>query len=469
MKNSKRTILLLNPPGDEKYLRDYYCSHASKANYYWQPYDLFVLGGVLKEHHRVYAIDAIIDGLGEEETIEKIRRIAPDTIIFLTGVVSWDNDFRFLERLLKETGEKYDLIGLGDILLNKAEYFMDRFPFLSAILYDFRSPSILDYLGGKSDVLAQMIYRSGDKILDGKFTKARGGFEMATPDFSLWNYKKYRIPHGRRLPFAGILTDFGCPFHCSYCLGGELGYAVRSISNINQELDYLKSIGIRELWIKDLTFGANRKHTEEFLRLLIDEEYNFSWVCISRVNVLDREILELMKRTGCHTIQLGVETADEETLEQISKGITKEQVRKVFGLCGEMGIRTLAHFMLGIPGDTPEKIERTIKYAIELDPEFASFNIATPRMGTQFRAEAVKKGWVEESDILFDNSQGYPVIETEWLDKETLWNLRKRAILRFYVRPHYIIKRIRGIQTLYEASTLITEGWSLLKSAFRRK
>src|SRR5208283_2675952 len=100
--NTKRKILLLNPPGDQLYLRDYYCSHSSKARYYWHPYDLLVQSGILAQEHEVQALDANVLGLTNAQALDRIKDMDIDTLFFLTGGVSWRNDFDFVTFLLKE-------------------------------------------------------------------------------------------------------------------------------------------------------------------------------------------------------------------------------------------------------------------------------------------------------------------------------------------------------------------------------
>ncbi|MCX7000999.1 MAG: hypothetical protein NT106_12015, partial [Candidatus Sumerlaeota bacterium] len=91
--NLHKKILLLNPPGKNIYLRDYYCSHASKAQYYWGPFDLICLSGILKQEFDLAALDAMQEGLSPDETLQRVMSIKPDILIFLTGAVSFVEDF----------------------------------------------------------------------------------------------------------------------------------------------------------------------------------------------------------------------------------------------------------------------------------------------------------------------------------------------------------------------------------------
>jgi radical SAM superfamily enzyme YgiQ (UPF0313 family) len=466
-------ILLLNPPGDQLYLRDYYCSHVSKAKYYWHPYDLLVQSGFLAQEHQVQALDANLLGLSEDETFNWIQQMDIDTIFFLTGAVSWRSDFAFIQRVvdsaIRNPQSAMRIIATGDILLHRGKEMMLKYPFLDAILLDFTSDALLKYLNGtQGEPLDYLIYRYHNQIIEGNRITDEKTFSLPFARYDLFPWKKYRIPHGMRMPFASTLTNFGCPFKCTFCIGSEIPLKLRNIDNVVTELEFLQeNFGIREAWVKDLTFAANRKHAAAFCTAMIQSNLNYGWVCLSRVNVVDEELLQLMKSAGCHTIQFGVESGDERILEQYAKGIRKEQVVRIFSLCRKIGIRTLAHFMLGLPSETEESARKTIEFAKQLQSDFASFNIAVPRMGTKFRQEAIDQGWTSaEADVL-DNSVAFPVLETPTMPKEKLWQLRNYAIRSFYLRPSYLWHRLVSVRTPYELSTLFREGISLVGSTLK--
>ena len=465
--NRPKRVLLLNPPGRRIYLRDYYCSHASKARYYWGPYDLIVLSGLLGHDVELElgALDAMHERLTPEAATARILGFKPDAIVFLTGAVSFVEDFELLERVVEAAARGIQIVGTGDCLLAEAPKFFDAYPFLDAAILDFTSNDVAAYLRGEPGPKRNLAFRREDgSVCLGERTLSSEPLVLPLPRYDLFPFKEYRIPHGRRLPYAGILTDFGCPFRCSYCIGGELGFRLRDLDNVIEEMRQLKRLGVRELWIKDLTFGVNKKRTLELLERMRREAFGFTWVCLSRANVLGAELLREMRAAGCHTIQLGVESADEDVLERHTKGISPGQVREVVALCKQTGIRVLAHYILGLPGDTPESIRRTIRFAIELDTEFASFNIAMPRMGTEFRRIAIEQGLIGPGLETLDNSISQPAYETAELDRETLWALRNEAIRAFHLRPSFVVRRLLGVRSFYEFSTLFVEGSSLLFS-----
>lgn len=427
-----------------------------------------VLSGILKADFELAALDAIQMKLSPEKTVEQVCEIDPDVLIFLTGAVSFVEDFQLVEKIKQRSKGKLTIIGAGDCLLAEGEKFFKAYPFLDAAVLSFISGDIIRYLNGEPGPYNDITCRGPDgSVIHGEHRLLKDEFHLPIPRYDLFPFRKYRIPHGLRLPYAGVLTDFGCPFHCDYCIGGELGFRLRNMDNVMEEMRELKRLGVRELWIKDLTFGVNKKRTMELLDRMCREKFNFTWVCLSRANVLDEELLKAMKAAGCHTIQMGVETASEELLKQYTKGISVEQVKKVVSLCKKTGIRILAHYILGLPGDTVDTIKQTIRFAIELDTEFASFNVAMPRMGTLFRESAIERGLITDDLATLDNSISQPVYETPELSRERLWALRNQAIRNYHLRPSFMLRRLLDVRTWYEFTTLFREGWSLLSSTFK--
>ena len=457
-------VVLLNPPGKDLYLRDYYCSHASKACYYWHPYDLLVQSGFFKEAFEVYALDAMVKKMKRESALRELKSQQYDALFFLTGAVSWREDFAFVQEVVER--RKVRVIATGDFLLTQGERVMKQYPFLDAILLDLTSDAAVDFLSGnlKGQPRQNLHYRHNGKTILGERVLESRKFTLPTPCYEIFPYKQYRIPHGKSKLFGSILTDYGCPFQCSFCIGGKLGYKIRDIDNVMSELRYLQTLGIQELWVKDLTFACNRKHGRAFCQALIDSDMDFRWVALSRVDVMDEEILSMMARAGCHTLQLGVESANREILESISKGISPERVRKVFQICRQLGIRTLAHFIIGLPGETEQTALETIQFAKELDPDYASFNVATPRIGTRLRDETLRKGYTSEELDVLDNSLSRPVIETETLSADKLWELRNRAIREFHLRRGYVWRLLKGFRSVREVYQAFREGLALLGS-----
>ena len=461
-------ILLLNPPGDKLYQRDMYCSNVSKANYYWPSIDLLIQSGILGQKYTVEILDAIIDKINPEECLERIQAGGYLAVLFLTGTASWKRDLSLLSRV-KNGGTQPLLIGNGDILLHQAEDFLEKYPFLDAILLDYTSSDVLCFLEEDYVSLKAMAFREQGEIKIQKEPVAAAEFSYPVPHHEKFPLKKYLLVQGKRFPFTTVQASFGCPFQCSFCIASTLGYKYRSVENVLEELRHVVSLGVKEVFFTDFTFEVKRKNTLELCQSIVDENLDLSWVCSSRAATLDEELLGWMNKAGCHTILLGVESGDEQMLKKYSKGMTKDQMRRAFALCRKLGVRTLGHFIIGLPGETEETVRKTLAFSKELDCDIASFNIAVPVLGTKLREEALQEGLLSDEAMVFDSSDSYPVIETREFSKEQAWKWRKRAIRQFYFRPSYLWRTLMATRSLYQWKLLILNSLALVRRLFQKK
>jgi radical SAM superfamily enzyme YgiQ (UPF0313 family) len=461
MFNKKKKVLLLNPPGEELFIRDQYCSFVSKASYLWPPIDLLVQSGILSQDFEVEVIDAIAKKMKKEECLERIKEIKPHGVFFLSGTASWRNDFFFLKQL-KSLLPEVKLLGSGGNLFFNHKKIIRENKFIDAILLDFTSWETIDYFKGEIKRFNDISYREEGRINFAPFKRKKGYFSFPIPRHELFPIDKYQIPHAKHWPITRVMSNFGCPFSCRFCVSSQIPFRLRNIDNVINELKYIESLGIKEIDFTDQTFGAVRFHGEELCKKIIKQKINLGWICRTRVDVLNKEFLVLMKKAGCHAVNLGVESGDENLLRRYSKGIEKEQVRKVFKLCKKLGITTLAYFIIGLPGETEKTVLKTIEFAKELDPDFASFTVATPDYGTPLREEAIKKGWIDSREIDFDSTLS-PVINTPLLSAKQAFILRRKAVYSFYLRPTYLIKRLFSLRSFRELRVLINNAISLLQ------
>ncbi|MBI5049226.1 MAG: radical SAM protein [Deltaproteobacteria bacterium] len=452
----RKKVLLLNLPGKMPYIRDYYCSKVSKGSYIYPPTDLVVLSGIIAEKYDIAVLDAMVHGISESSCMAEIEAIKPDAVIALAGAVSWEEDSHILEEIKKKTN--VPIIVTGDLFLEDSAGILKNYPFLDAILLDFTNTDAIAYLEDKEDEIKNMVYRKDGGIKIKALPRtAENEYAIPIPRHELFQ-GNYNYPFVRHRPFATVLTDYGCPYKCSFCVIATLGFKCRSVENVIAELCYLKKLGYKEIYFNDQTFGIKRTRAQELCESMIKEELNFGWVCWSRVDVIDEKLLKIMKKAGCHTILFGVETANEDTLKNMGKGYTLRGVEETFRLCKKYGVRILATYILGLPGEDREDVLKTIEFAVRLDSDFVSFNTLIPRAGTPIRQHAVNSGWIAEGDIRMDQSGTYTVMGNEALTSDEILALKKNAVRRFYGRPSYIAKRLLGVRSLYEFKRLIMDG-----------
>ncbi|MEI6634276.1 MAG: radical SAM protein [Chlamydiota bacterium] len=461
-------VLLLNPPGDRIYIRDYYCSKVSKAHYTYQPVDLVVLSGIIGASRPVRVIDAIVEKLSGEECIDRVLQGNEEAIVFLAGAASLRNDFGFMRRLRERTRAR--LIGSGDLFMESSGAILADERWLDAICLDFTSPDILAYLDAPDAArpLAAIACRAGGAVIAPPRVRATGHFQIPIPRHELFPNAKYTYPFVRRSPFVTVLTDYGCPHHCTFCIMSQLGYKVRGVPNVMEELDYVVSLGIREVYFSDQTFGGGRERLRALCREMLRRDLRLGWVCFLRVDLADGETLSLMKEAGCHTIIFGVESGSDRVLRESGKGITTEMVREAFSLCARQGIMTVGTFMLGLPGDDARSIRQTIAFARQLRCDYASFNVPVPRMLTPLRRWAIEKEMITSGLQEMDQSGTTALMHTRHISRRKVMQLKREAIFGFYLRPSYLLHRFLTIDSLWDLKRHVLGLFSLVKNTFSR-
>jgi radical SAM superfamily enzyme YgiQ (UPF0313 family) len=252
-----------------------------------------------------------------------------------------------------------------------------------------------------------------------------------------------------------MMTSRGCPYRCTFCSQSVMAekWRARSPENVVKEWRHLvEDWGAQEIGILDDSANIDRKRIRALSELLIKENLNHvPWIMINgiRANLADEDLLGLMKQAGCKRVAFGVETGDEDILESIDKRVTHDQIRQAFKNAKKVGLETVGFFIIGLPGDNEETMEKTIRFACELDPLVANFSMMTPYPGTKVWEQVHRNGgrmlvkdW--QDYVFFEGRARYEMGETTAEVQERKW---KEAYRRFYLRPH------RVVQTLMREST----------------
>jgi anaerobic magnesium-protoporphyrin IX monomethyl ester cyclase len=455
------SILLLNPPGDRLYIRDYYCSFSSKADYYWPPQDLIVLSGLLAGDFHVEVLDAIIDRVSPAAVLNRVQSDNPKVIIFTTGTATMKSDME-LARAIREARPDIKLIASAGILKFIGREFLGKYPFLDAALLDFTEPDLVRYLreGSARPWQGLLCRRDGEFVTSEE--KPSPHFDIPVPRHELFPFRKYRIPIARKAPFTVVITSLGCPFHCGFCTAGAYGYRSRNVDNVIPELEHLARLGVKEILFQDPTLSISSNRVIDLCQKMIERGLRFSWSCNADIKSLNEDKIAWMKRAGCHTVSVGIESGDDAILEKYSKPITTEQIRKTVGLLNKFKIRILGYFILGLPGETREMAEKTIRLARSLKIDVASFAIATPDIGTRLRQEAVAKGWIAADLQDFDSTQP-PLIASGDMTAQEVWGLHRKAVRSFYLRPSYMLRTLGRVRSWRDVRNLASNALSLLR------
>ncbi len=256
-------------------------------------------------------------------------------------------------------------------------------------------------------------------------------------------------------PMTAVTAGRGCTFGCFHCQHSNpvtqrhFYPAARSVEQILREVhDVERSSDVRYFEFTDNTFTTDRERVLSFCQGMIAAGSRLEWSCDSRANLLDRELLLAMRDAGCKKISIGVETASESARWQMNKKITNQQIRRAFSLCRQLGIETTANFIFGLPSETAADLQRSTEFAVALRPNYVEFHIALVVPNTPLFHDAVSRGLVPADvfDRYMYGEVGFPVFVPEGLKLEQLRRMDLQAYRRFYLRPGYVLERLRRLQ-----------------------
>jgi len=277
-------------------------------------------------------------------------------------------------------------------------------------------------------------------------------------------------------PYVSMYTGRGCPAQCTFCLwpqtiGGHK-YRVRSAQNVADEMAYMKKLfpQVKEFFFDDDTFTANLPRAREIAKKL--GPLGLTWSCNSRAN-LEYNTIKFFKDSGLRLFLVGYESGNADILQRIKKGVTLEEMRKFTKACHQAGVVIHGTFILGLPVETRESIENTIRFAQELDVFSIQVSLAAPYPGTELFEMARQNGWVvkkDKTDLVEDDGFQQSALEYPGLSKDEIFEAVDRFYRAYYLRPKPIL---RIMKTMLEDKDVcvrrLREGYEFFKSLKQRK
>jgi len=295
--------------------------------------------------------------------------------------------------------------------------------------------------GERLDEVGNLFYK--DKKGKVKFTKRLPFIEdldtIPVPERDLLPmeyYFKNIHPAPIITPYTHIITSRGCPFNCNFCQptsdtmwGKKIRH--RSPKAVCDEIEYLlKKYKLNMLEISADTFTANSKWVMELCKEITRRKIKIPWIATARVGTVTYEVLKEMKKAGCISVYVGVESGSQKILDILGKGTTVEQIIQYFKWCNELGIITNTSVMVGSPGETKETIMETINLIKKIKPDYLVAYITTPLPGTNLYNYALEEGMLDYKS-LSQLDKHHSALKIEGLTKEEIIKWRDRIYMEY--------------------------------------
>lgn len=380
------------------------------------PFYLGCTASVLRnDGHEVKVIDALAEHLTEEEFFQRIADFNPDFLLAESHTPSYNNDVAYM-KVIKEKFPQIKLILAG--------YHPTAFP---KETYE-ENKEVIDYvIAGEFEYATLDIVNGHEKgVVMGKIVDMN---KIPPPARDLFKMELYNEVFCRKYPNMQFQFGRGCPFDCVFCnIHSMSAYSVRCQdpkSCWDEVEDCMKKYKIKEIYIDNDNINSNKKWLKELMEEKLRRKIKIPFTCMGHLSI-PHDLLELMKKCGCQGIKFGVESANNEVLKKLKKGLTKEMAIKTIEKCKELGIKTHLTYCIGTFYDTEESIKETLEFAKKYGTHY-QLSVATPFPSTKMYEHAKENGYLNFKSWDDFNGLGDPVVKYPHLDPEKLKKLAEEG------------------------------------------
>lgn len=467
-------ILLIEPPAVSKFgnSRIFGASGSNKGDIRRPPLDLMMISGYLRKEGYD---NILLDANSSRRTIDDVKVIisqtSPDIIFFSTSTNTIYKDL-LIARVAKEVSPSIITVAIGTHVSALPEDTFNESEYLDVIIYsgEWEQVSLnivknLSNLEGAKGIFFRK--ESGEIIKTDLQTPMQNLDDLGFPSHDKLEKDLYRDPTIRRFPKTMVMGQKSCISNCSFCCQpaffGSPVLRKRSVGHFIEELKWVQQLGFREAMFNDATLTADMEWATSLFEGMLRNAIDLVWNCSTRADRVNREILKLMKRAGCHTISIGMESANATVLKNIRKNVTPQQIREAVRLIREEGMDSLVFCVIGFPGETRESILETISFLKTLNTIYITLGIATPVPGTDFYRYLEENNYLHTKDWSLYDPLRKPIFSYPWLSSDEMYYYSTYGIRSFYLRPNYILDRILSIRNSADVKRYLSNFRSFLE------
>jgi hopanoid biosynthesis associated radical SAM protein HpnJ len=387
----------------------------------------------------------LVDAPPHRQSLADVLAMAKDhdLLVLHTSTPSFQSDVK-TARAMKAQNPSLKIGMIGAKVAVDAEGSLreaDCIDFVARNEFDFTIKDVADDQDWAS--IAGLSWRNKSGVIvnnpDRPLLESMDSLPFVTPvyqrDLKIENYFIGYLKH----PYVSIYTGRGCKSHCTFCLwpqtvGGHR-YRTRSVGHVIEEIRWAQKAfpQVKEFFFDDDTFTDNLPRAEAIAREL--GKLGVTWSCNAKANV-PRSTLKVLKDGGLRLLLVGYESGNQQILHNIKKGMRVEVARRFTKDCHELGIAIHGTFILGLPGETKQTIEETIRFATEINPHTIQVSLAAPYPGTFLYDQAVREGWLdtEHAELVTDDGLQIAPLHYPHLSHTEIFDSVETFYKRFYFR-----------------------------------
>ena len=430
------------------------------------PVDMMSLSAIAKKRgYETLFKDYSLKNETVYDFIRDLRNYEPDFLVLNVASTTLEKDLSILSAardLLDDT-----VVIVKGAIFNFSSYsIMQKYPEIDVALrgeIEDAFDEIIQYNNFKD--IKGITYQIDDKIISTDNRELPDNIGTLTIlDRQLIDNSFYQRPDTKK-PQTIIRVSKGCPNHCFFCLASPLNGKIvryRSPELILEEIKECVTLyNIRDFIFWSDIFNLNKEWVQKLCRLIIESNLKINFSANTRADSVDVETLNLMKKAGCNLISMGVESGSQELLDKMGKKITLEQVKKTVSMINRAGIQIYAYYVIGLPWETKETIEKTYKFAKKLNTQYASFYTAAALKGTKFY-DYINTNRLGEISI--EKPYIFPSVRSYELTSQEIFEYNRKFNKEYYLRPSYILKMACNINSLTKFKSYYDTFIKLLKS-----